>query len=116
MSSPRRALRAGALRSRRRAVVRRRACAARAAADADVVADVIVAAPRGPVVDRSISATRFGSSRSRPSVPVNRCRAPGPPQTLAADAIILLFLFKNNSLLRHNSIKIHINALIRFNL
>ena len=87
-----------------------------AAAGGDVIADVIVPVSREPVVDRSISAVRFGSSRSRPSVRVNRRRAPGPPQTLAADAIILLFLFKNNSLLRHNSIKINISVLIRFNL
>ena len=43
--------------SRRRSLASMRC---RAAADADVIADVIVAVPRGPAVDRLISAVRFG--------------------------------------------------------
>ncbi len=85
-----------------------------AAAAGDVIADVIGVVRREPPWTRLISTVRFGLVRSRPSGRVNRRRAPGPPQTLAADAIILLFLFKNNSLLRHNSIKINLSVLIRF--
>jgi hypothetical protein len=43
-----------------------------AAAVGDVTADVIGVVRREPVVDRSISAVRFGLVRSRPSVRVNR--------------------------------------------
>jgi hypothetical protein len=44
-----------------------------AAAVGDVTADVIGVVRCEPVVDRSISAVRFGLVRSRPSVRVNRC-------------------------------------------
>ena len=43
-----------------------------AAAVGDVIADVIGILFREPVVDQSISAVRFGSDQSRPSVRVNR--------------------------------------------
>ena len=54
-----------------------------AAAGGDGIADVIVPVAREPVVDRSISAVRFGSSRSRPSVRVNRRPCARSTETLA---------------------------------
>ena len=75
-----------------------------AAAGGDVIADVVVALSREPVVDRSISAVRFGWIDLGRPFAWTVARAPGPPNPSAADAINPLFLFKNNSLLRHNSI------------
>nr|BAD68354.1 root cap protein 1-like [Oryza sativa Japonica Group] len=54
-----------------------------AAAVGDVIADVIRVVRRAPVVDRSISAVRFGLDQSRPSVRVNRRPCARSTETLA---------------------------------
>nr|AAX94798.1 retrotransposon protein, putative, Ty3-gypsy sub-class [Oryza sativa Japonica Group]ABA92407.1 retrotransposon protein, putative, Ty3-gypsy subclass [Oryza sativa Japonica Group] len=70
LSSPCRPQPVGAVRSRRRAVVRRRACAVRAVAGDDVTADVIDAVYRRLVVDRLDFVRPIWIDRSRPFVSI----------------------------------------------